>query len=59
MSCGSRVPSLSPSTPTTDQVEGMNCIGPTARSHFVSLSYCPASVSPMLWVLFLPLRAMP
>ena len=24
-----------------DHVEGMNCIGPTARSNFVSLSYCP------------------
>ena len=51
MSCGLRLPSLSPSTPTTDQVDGMNCIGPTARSYFLSESYCPASVSVICWVL--------
>ena len=33
MSWGSRRPSPSASTPTTVQVEGMNCIGPTARSN--------------------------
>ena len=45
MSWGLRWPSPSASTPTTDQVEGMNCIGPTARSKVVSWSYWPASVS--------------
>ena len=45
MSWGSRRPSLSASTPTIAQVDGMNCIGPTARSNLVSPSYCPASVS--------------
>ncbi len=59
MSCGLRLPSLSASTPTTDQVEGMNCIGPTARSHFASESYWPASVSGMTAVLLLPSSAMP
>ena len=47
MSCGSRRPSPSASTPTTVQVDGMNCIGPTARSKRWSPSSRPASVSPM------------
>ena len=59
MSWGLRRPSLSPSTPTTDQVDGMNCMGPTARSYVVSASYCPASVSVIRWVLLRPLSAMP
>ncbi len=59
MSWGLRLPSLSPSTPTTVQVDGMNCIGPTARSNFLSESYCPASVSVIRWVLLRPLSAMP
>ena len=50
---------LTLATPTTDQVEGMNCIGPTARSNFVSSSYWPPSVSSMRWVLWEPSRAMP
>ena len=45
MSCGERVPSLSPSTPAAAQVPGMNCIGPTARSQIGSRSSSPASVS--------------
>ena len=59
MSCGLRWESLSASTPTTDQVEGMNCIGPTARSYFASESYWPASVSAMVAMPLLPSRAMP
>jgi hypothetical protein len=37
----------------------MNCIGPTARSQRMSLSYCPASVSEIAWVLLPPLSGMP
>ena len=59
MSCGLRLPSPSPSTPMTDQVDGMNCIGPTARSVVLSLSYWPASVSAIFWVPLLPSSAMP
>ena len=59
MSCGLRLPSPSPSTPTTDQVEGMNCIGPTARSKSLSLSYWPASVSLILAVPLVPSSGMP
>ena len=56
MSCGLRLPSPSPSTPTTDQVDGMNCIGPTARSYCLSWSYWPASVSATFWVPLLPVE---
>jgi hypothetical protein len=53
------MPSLSPSTPTTDQVEGMNCIGPTARSQRESESYWPPSVSEIRCVPLLPLSGIP
>src|SRR4051812_46130140 len=59
MSWGLRCASPSASTPTTDQVEGMNCIGPTARSYFASESYWPASVSAIRDVPFLPVSATP
>jgi hypothetical protein len=59
MSWGLRSPSPSASTPTTDQVDGMNCIGPIARSNFASESYWPASVSEIRLVPWLPSRAMP
>ena len=44
---GRPVPSPSPSRPQTAQDEGMNCIGPTARSQVVSPSQRPPSVSGM------------
>jgi hypothetical protein len=48
MSWGSATPSPSPSLPYRDHVEGMNCIGPTARSQVRLPSHRPASVSGML-----------
>lgn len=45
MFSGSAIPSPLPSTPNTDQVPGMNCIGPTARSYVASPSSRPPSVS--------------
>jgi hypothetical protein len=39
------IPSPLPSRPSDRQVEGMNCIGPTARSHTMSPSQRPPSVS--------------
>jgi hypothetical protein len=45
---GSFAPSPLPSRPAHSQVEGMNCIGPTARSCVVSPSKAPSSVSLML-----------
>src|SRR5690625_266200 len=41
------------------QVDGMNCIGPTARSHVVSSSSRPPSVSWIFAVLLVPSRGMP
>ncbi len=40
-------PSPLPSAAYAAHVDGMNCIGPTARSHVVSWSYRPPSVSRM------------
>lgn len=48
MLLGSLRPSPLPSWPEVAQVEGMNCIGPTARSCVESPSYAPLSVSGML-----------
>jgi hypothetical protein len=48
MSWGSATPSPSASRPCRDHVEGMNCMGPTARSQVRSRSHRPASVSRML-----------
>jgi hypothetical protein len=45
MSWGLRRPSPSASTPSTDHVDGMNSIGPTAQSNRASPSSSPASVS--------------
>src|SRR6478735_7187276 len=59
MSWGLRWASPSASTPTTDQVEGMNCIGPTARSHVLSASYWPASLSEISVVPSAPLSGGP
>ncbi len=59
MSWGLRWPSPSESTPTTDHVDGMNCIGPTARSNSVSPSSAPASVSVMVVVPREPSSGMP
>jgi len=42
---GFATPSPLPSTPKLRQVDGMNCIGPTARSQTVSPSSTPWSVS--------------
>ncbi|MCC9307186.1 hypothetical protein LN042_08740 [Kitasatospora sp. RB6PN24] len=38
------MPSPLPSAPQAAQVEGMNCIGPTAWSHTVLPPYLPPSV---------------
>jgi hypothetical protein len=42
---GSRRPSSLASTPTDRHVDGMNCIGPTARSYVSSPSSAASSVS--------------
>jgi len=44
-SWGSAAPLLSASIAFSRQVEGMNCIGPTARSYVVMPSIVPWSVS--------------
>jgi hypothetical protein len=44
---GSAIPSPLPSRPAISQVVGMNCMGPTARSHTASPSSTPSSVSGM------------
>jgi len=51
---GSATPSSLPSRPTTAHVDGMNCMGPTARSHVVFPSHRPWSVSWMAAVPFEP-----
>jgi hypothetical protein len=51
---GLRTPSRLPSRPLFSHVEGMNCIGPTARSHVLSPSRDPPSVSAMAAKSLLP-----
>ena len=48
-----------PVAATADQLEGMNCIGPTARSQTVSLSQRPSSVSRIAATGPTPLRGTP
>ncbi|GAA3306575.1 hypothetical protein GCM10020295_63140 [Streptomyces cinereospinus] len=47
MLLGFATPSPLPSRPAQAQVDGMNCIGPTARSYVLSPSNAPSSVSLM------------
>src|ERR1044072_6959459 len=58
MLLGSERPSPLPSSLQFAQVDGMNCIGPTARSWVVSPSNSPPSVS-LIMAKPLPLRAGP
>src|SRR6478735_4363586 len=58
MLLGSLRPSPLPSWPQVAQVDGMNCIGPTARSWVESPSYAPPSVS-LMSAKPCPLRAGP